>query len=159
MLHEELTPPFARGIDDRRLAGIEVPVWLDRHMIDSGLADPLKDLVRRLYRASQYRIRERLRITGATSLEELLAMDEGRDRDEALREAGVPQLLLEICAGQLDMTEPLAWAEMMRDTGVADGQSLVLCGPTGVGKSTAMAWLARELVAQGRRPVWYYAPE
>jgi len=154
-----LTPPWARGIAERELAAIEVPKWLENDMREKGLAEPWRAWVRRLYRASQYRIRERMRLTGAKSLDQLLAMDEAREREEALRDAGIPPKLLEESAGELKMTEALAWAQVMDEAGVDNGQCLVLAGPTGVGKSTAMAWLARRLAEKGRRPLWQYAPE
>lgn len=159
MRPEDLTPTWARGVTEQELAAIEVPAWLERHMAEHGLAEDIREHVRRLYRASQVRIRQRMRATGAQSLAELLAMDEAREREEALREAGVPPLLLEAAAGELKMTEALAWAQVMDETGVEQGQCLVLVGPTGVGKSTAMAWLARRLVEKGRKPQWHYAPE
>lgn len=159
MERDMLTPSWARGIAEQALAAIEVPSWLERYMAETGLAEPWREHVRRLYRASQFRIRERMRLTGAKSLEELLAMDEARQREEALREAGIPPKLLEESAGNPRMTEALAWAQVMDEAGVGQGQCLVLAGPTGVGKSTAMAWLARRCAEKGRRPRWEYAPE
>lgn len=159
MRPEDLTPTWARGVNEQELAAIEVPKWLENDMQEKELAESWRDWVRRLYRASQFRIRERMRLTGAKSLDELLAMDEAREREEALREAGIPPKLLEESAGELRMTEALAWAQVMDEAGVGQGQCLVLAGPTGVGKSTAMAWLARRLAEKGRRPRWEYAPE